>query len=126
MLYYFDRRQFLPIQDSKIIMDNDDNKRREQMKLLLFFFFYAVLFNFLLLFLFFFRLLFFSAFAQKRTQKKKHSLTCTRRGKNVEDEGRTDLDLKKKKEIDEDRKGNEKNKTIELKKRYEKEATNTG
>ena len=33
---------------------------------------------------------------------------------------------KRKKEIDEDRKGNEKNKTIELKKRYEKEATNTG
>ena len=98
MLYYFDSRQFLPIQDSKIIMDNDDNKRREQMKLLLFFFFYAVLFNFLLLFLFFFDC-FSSALLPKNVHiKKKHSLTCTRRGKNVEDEGRTDLDLKKKEE----------------------------
>ena len=99
MLYYFDRRQFLPIKDSKIIMDNDDNKRREQMKLLFFFFFYAVLFNFLLLFLFFLFNCFSSALLPKNVhRKKKHSLTCTRRGKNVEDEGRTDLDLKKKEE----------------------------
>ena len=80
MLYYFNSRQFLPIQDSKIIMDYDDNKRREQMKLLLFFFFYAVLFNFLLLFLFFLFDCFSSALLPKNVHRKKNIRSHVREG----------------------------------------------